>query len=108
MVCPVIRLCQKPGADLSFRISVEQSAILVFIYMEPLNIFFDQFKPAHDNTVADYILSTDEIIDIIKEVSGQKLEKELVYKELLDKGFKYVPIDKINGFQFKFLIQLVK
>lgn len=75
--------------------------------MEPLALFFDHFKPALDNNTADFILSTDEIINIIKDVSGYGLEKDYVYKILLENGFKYIPMDEISTFRYKFLLKKI-
>lgn len=75
--------------------------------MEPLELFFDHFKPALDNKSADFILSTDEIADIIADVSGHKIEKESVYSQLLENGFKYVPVDEISTFRYKFLLKKI-
>lgn len=73
--------------------------------MEPLELFLETFKPVAQQSDADYFLSTDEIIEILKDLSGRKIDKEPLFNRLLEEGFVPIAADEVNTFKYKFLIK---
>lgn len=75
--------------------------------METAELITRHFKPALSANDADYILSTDEILDILESATGTPPNKCTLFDSLSKEGFVNLPLDKVTHFEFKWLLKKI-